>query len=211
MSNPGPAEAGDASIEGESRVDRIITEAARLFRDKGFSGASMSDLARQVGVSKPALYHHFASKEELFVAVATRGPKEAADAMTAIASDVVLPAAEKLRRLLDLAYDNIVHSTAGQMMPTIAETSAEFPDLARRFRDGFIAGQQSALRKVVDDGIASGEFTAADTDFLVEMTFGPPIMISITRSMYGRLPDTPPIDLEAAKRRHYDALLRLLS
>jgi AcrR family transcriptional regulator len=170
----------------------------------------MSDLARKVGVSKPALYHHFTSKEELFVAVATREPLEAARRMQALAADKQHPACERLRLLLDEAYGNIVESLAGQMMSTIAETSSQFPDIARRFRDGFIAAQQNALETILADGVSNGEFRQQAMDFMVEMTFGPPIMLSITRAMYGHLVDTPQIDIAAAKDKHYDALIRIL-
>jgi AcrR family transcriptional regulator len=199
------------ATESAGRIGQILDEAALLFRDKGFSATSMNDLARKVGVSKPALYHHFASKEELFVAVATREPLEAARRMQALAADKQLPAAERLRLLLDDAYGNIVESLAGQMMSTIAETSAQFPDIARRFRDGFIAAQQNALETILADGVAAGAFRDHAVDYMVEMTFGPPIMLSITRAMYGHLADTPPVDIEAAKRKHYQALIRILS
>jgi AcrR family transcriptional regulator len=210
MSNPTAKKNGSADATGASRLDQIVREAAFLFRDKGFSGTSMSDVARHVGVSKPALYHHFASKEDLFVAVATREPQQAADQMMAIADDAALTASEKLRLFLDLAYENMILSIAGQMMHTIAETSAQFPDIARRFRDGFIAGQTDALTKIIDDGVASGAFREANKGIICELTFGPPMMLSLTRAMYGQLDDSQKIDLEDAKRHHFEALMRVL-
>ncbi|MFV1963665.1 MAG: TetR/AcrR family transcriptional regulator, partial [Acidimicrobiia bacterium] len=42
--------------------ERIRAEAAALFRNKGFNGTSMADLAHEVGISKSSLYHHFPSK-----------------------------------------------------------------------------------------------------------------------------------------------------
>lgn len=211
MSNPPLEKDVMEPGEAEGRVGQILTEAARLFRDKGFSGTSMSDLARSVGVSKPALYHHFVSKEDLFVAVATREPMEAARRMNALAADDSLSAAERLRGLLDCAYDNIVCSMAGQMMPTIAETSAQFPEIARRFRDGFIASQQQALSTIIASGIANGEFREQDGAFVCELTFGPPIMLSMCRAMYGHLPDTPAMDLDETKKHHFAALMRILA
>jgi len=44
----------------------IVVEAARLFALKGYEGASISDIALATGVSKPALYHHFADKDEIY-------------------------------------------------------------------------------------------------------------------------------------------------
>lgn len=211
MSNPSRRKKSEGSPEGETRVAQILTEAAILFRDHGFAGASMNDLALRVGVSKPALYHHFASKEELFVAVATREPTETAQRMAQIAQQTDLPAADRLKLFLDCAYNNIILSMAGQMMPTIAEISAQFPEIARTFRDGFIAGQQDALLQILNDGMASGDFRDQDITFMVELTFGPPIMLSLTRAMYGHLPDTPPHNLDDAKRQHFAALMRIMA
>jgi AcrR family transcriptional regulator len=211
MSNPGPEKNNAALAVAETRVEQILNEAAVLFRDKGFAGASMSDLARTVGVSKPALYHHFASKEELFVAVIVREPQAAADQMKAVAADPSLSASDKLRRVIGLCYDNIICSMAGQMMHTIAETSSRFPEIARRFRDGFIADQQGAFNKIIEDGIASGEFKSDHAECLCHLAFGPPMMISMTRAMYGHLADTPPIDIDNARRQHFEAMLRVLT
>jgi AcrR family transcriptional regulator len=43
----------------------ILQNAAHLFAQKGFAGASMADLARACGVSKALLYHYYRDKEHL--------------------------------------------------------------------------------------------------------------------------------------------------
>jgi AcrR family transcriptional regulator len=43
--------------------------ARRLFADCGFAGASIDDIAAAAGVTKGGVYHHFATKEQLFEAV----------------------------------------------------------------------------------------------------------------------------------------------
>ncbi len=48
---------------------RIQQEAARLFVKSGYHGVSMREVAEAVGVTKPALYHHYADKEALFLAM----------------------------------------------------------------------------------------------------------------------------------------------
>lgn len=55
------------------RRQQIILEAARLFAQKGFEGTSMRDIAAATGILAGSLYHHFTSKEELFVAVHEAG------------------------------------------------------------------------------------------------------------------------------------------
>lgn len=49
-----------------ARKDLIIEAALDQFRHYGVRGASLEQIAKAAGVSRPALYHHFASKEELF-------------------------------------------------------------------------------------------------------------------------------------------------
>lgn len=53
----------------DSTRGRIQIEAARLFVASGYHGVSMREVAQAVGVTKPALYHHFADKEALFLAL----------------------------------------------------------------------------------------------------------------------------------------------
>lgn len=55
--------------QSESTRERIQTEAARLFVASGYHGVSMREVAEAVGVTKPALYHHYSDKESLFVAM----------------------------------------------------------------------------------------------------------------------------------------------
>ena len=47
----------------------ILEAAERLFSDQGFDGVSMSAVAQLAGVSKANIYHHFSSKEVLYMAV----------------------------------------------------------------------------------------------------------------------------------------------
>ena len=47
----------------------VLVAATRLFAAKGFDGTALQDVASAVGVSKPAVLHHFPSKEALRLAV----------------------------------------------------------------------------------------------------------------------------------------------
>lgn len=48
--------------------ERILEAAAALLSERGFHGVGMGEVARAAGISRQALYLHFASKSELFVA-----------------------------------------------------------------------------------------------------------------------------------------------
>lgn len=45
--------------------ERIIYTALELFAEKGYLGTSMSDIAKQLGFTKAALYKHYTSKQEI--------------------------------------------------------------------------------------------------------------------------------------------------
>lgn len=53
---------------GSSR-EQLLDAAARVFAQRGYSGASINEIASEAGFSKGALYWNFASKEELFFAL----------------------------------------------------------------------------------------------------------------------------------------------
>jgi TetR/AcrR family transcriptional regulator len=58
-----------ADAEPNDVRTRALAAATRLFAEKGFDGTSIQLIADEVGVSKPAVLHHFPSKEDLRRAV----------------------------------------------------------------------------------------------------------------------------------------------
>jgi AcrR family transcriptional regulator len=60
----------------ERRLERtrslLLDAAEEVFAEKGFTPASLDDIARAAGYTKGAIYKHFATKEELFLAVSDR-------------------------------------------------------------------------------------------------------------------------------------------
>ncbi|NET60988.1 MAG: TetR/AcrR family transcriptional regulator [Symploca sp. SIO2E6] len=54
--------------KAEETKNRIIQQAANLFNQQGYAGASMSDIMAATGLKKGGIYNHFASKDELAIA-----------------------------------------------------------------------------------------------------------------------------------------------
>jgi AcrR family transcriptional regulator len=61
------------------RAEQLLDVADRLFAERGFHAASMDELARRAGVSKPVIYDHFGSKEQLFTTCVRRTGEVLAD------------------------------------------------------------------------------------------------------------------------------------
>ena len=51
------------------RRARILDAAARAFVEEGYDRASMGQIADLAGITKPVIYHHFASKRDLYIAL----------------------------------------------------------------------------------------------------------------------------------------------
>lgn len=81
-----------------SRRDELTRIAARLFAEHGYQGTSLADLADELGVQKPSLYHHIASKEDLLWEVAWEGAEAFHAALDGV--PVHLPATERIRLAL---------------------------------------------------------------------------------------------------------------
>ena len=58
-----------------TRREELTRIAARLFAEKGYQGTSLADLADELGVQKPSLYHHIDSKEDLLWEAAWEGAR----------------------------------------------------------------------------------------------------------------------------------------
>jgi AcrR family transcriptional regulator len=98
----------------QQRAD-ILQNAAQLFAEKGFVGASMADLARACGVSKALLYHYYRDKAHLLFDTAD----SYLDTLIAIVAEVRaqdLAPTEHLRALVARFMQEYEHSQAQHMV-----------------------------------------------------------------------------------------------
>jgi AcrR family transcriptional regulator len=52
----------------DTKREAVLRTAVRLFLERGFWRTSLSDVAEQLNITKPALYHYFSNKEEIYLA-----------------------------------------------------------------------------------------------------------------------------------------------
>jgi len=81
-----------------SNKENILKEAALLFSQKGYERTSMREIAKRVGVTKPAIYYHFSNKQELFEELVTTSFERSQKKIAEIAKSDSDPV-EKLKQL----------------------------------------------------------------------------------------------------------------
>jgi AcrR family transcriptional regulator len=154
----------------QARVDRtradLIAAAGRVFADRGFEGASVGDIAAEAGYTKGALYAHFGSKGDLFIALARErldcdSPVSApstGDLATDLSAGLTVAGDDPalMLALEILAYAVRHHESRAELSPLF---DASLQALAERVRD-------DRLTRDGDPAIASSAAKAATRDDL---------------------------------------------
>ena len=65
--------------KSEETRERLLDAAAKVFRDKGYAGARLADIAERAGMHTPGVYYYFPSKEDLVEEVLRVGVARARD------------------------------------------------------------------------------------------------------------------------------------
>lgn len=99
---------------------RLLKEAARLFRDKGYERTTVRDLAAAVGIQSGSLFHHFRTKEEILKAVMVETIRLNTALMQA-AVDAAPTSQEKLRALVRAELESVNGQTGEAMAVLVFE------------------------------------------------------------------------------------------
>lgn len=149
--------------------DDILDAAAQVFRQKGFHGASMADIAETVQLQKASLYHHVSSKQEILLALLDRALEMLFEQIELIAKQP-LPADEKLRQMVRVYLRLLAENGDLSAVLLFEHRSLEPAQQIRHIpnRDRF----EVLWRDVLGDGVRSGLFSCADTDLAVRALMG---------------------------------------
>ncbi|MFI7441467.1 TetR/AcrR family transcriptional regulator [Nonomuraea indica] len=124
-----PARRGRPGYDLES----LLSVAVKVFNERGYEATSMEDLSRKLGITKSAIYHHVASKDELLrIAVdrALDGLFEVAAETTAMSGRAVDRLELLVRRSVHVLVDRLPFVTL--LLRVRGNTKAERAALARR-------------------------------------------------------------------------------
>jgi AcrR family transcriptional regulator len=114
-------------------LESVLRGAVKVFNERGYDGTSMEDLSRELGITKSAIYHHVAGKEELLRLAVNR----ALDGLFTLLEEISAIDAPAMTRLEELARRSVLLLVAELPFVTLllrvrGNTRAERQALARR-------------------------------------------------------------------------------
>jgi TetR/AcrR family transcriptional repressor of mexJK operon len=134
----------------------ILDAATRAFIASGYSGVSMEAIAEAAPVSKPTLYNHFKSKQDLFAAVIACRCEALLSTLSSVQTEHNDPVAG-LRAIAGAFVDLIYADEAIQMYRLIIAEQQNFPELGELvYRSGpmpVLQQMASYLAELVAHGI----------------------------------------------------------
>lgn len=137
-----------------------MEEAMRLFADRGFAGTSLQDIADATGLTRPALYHYFASKEDLLSRLVSELTEDPADELGEIRQRAGTTAAQRLRAMAFAIA--LRQASQPARFRLLVRSEAELPPALSEVYD---QGRRRVLREfsaVIDEGVRLGEFRPVD-------------------------------------------------
>ncbi len=173
---PFPTESAAAPVLPGDAAERILAAAERLFADSGFDAVSMNAVAELAGVSKANVFHHFNSKNALYLAVMQQACRRSSPLMDSLEN----AAGSFAERLHHFARAHLAHLLAHQQTARLIqrEILRNDPQRSRElaeqvFGDSFarlvaiMRGEQERgeLRADMDPGMVATLFIAANLFF----------------------------------------------
>lgn len=167
---------GDATTPTEPTRDRLIDAAVRLFSKPGSGLISIEAIAAEAGLTKGAVYHHFADRAELLREVARRvSPVEEMRAQ--IEPAVQLPARDGLVAIAR-AYYAAMRKRA-DLVRNLAANSSQDPELARVVMSEIIGQGAPMMVAWVALQVQKGNLRPVDPALLIQALFGPVFLLIV--------------------------------
>lgn len=159
--NASPPLGRKSGVRKDVLSSEVLDRAVGLFAERGFAGTSLKDVADAVGLSRPAIYYYFPSKDALLEELLTGVTVSAARILDNVEKRNDLTAIEKIRAA---AHDLVMWVTERRLhFIAIDRSENELPpailarhrDAKRRVLGGMI--------RLIDAAIAAGEARAVDS------------------------------------------------
>jgi AcrR family transcriptional regulator len=193
----------------EARPAEIVAAALQLFSNRGFAATRLEDVATVAGVSKGTVYLYFESKEQLFEAVVREAIAPNIARAEALVDAFQGPTPDLLRALFAFVGEVLETPLTGVMKLIISE-SGNFPQLARMYADLVLRRAFALMRRILERGVARGEFRPLDPDATVPLVVAPVLLLGLWKHSFGAHTDLT-LDRRKVLEAHCENLLRGLA
>jgi AcrR family transcriptional regulator len=181
----------------EATYEALLESAAACFLESGFAATSLDAVAKRARVTKGAIYHHFASKRDLFLAVMERQEE-----MNARTVDEAATAAPDPWSAIVAAFDAFLGTIADPVYQRLC--FVEGP-AALGFEDWWAWGERTEIdliRRQLDRVAEAGALRIEDRDMLARVLFG-----AVTA---GVLAMARAVDLDGERQRFRTVMLQVM-
>ena len=176
----------------EVRPAEILDAALHLFVEKGFKSTKMEDIAKAAGVTKGTPYLYFENKEDIFKAVIRENMVTRLESFAEQAESYKGSNAALLKAMLQGWWLEVGESPLSGICKLMFAEATNFPELARFYHDEVIIPGDRLLLRVLERGIASGEFRDINPQAVVDTLIAPMLMTMNWNHSFGKvLVDSP--------------------
>lgn len=176
-----------ASVSSDGS-ERILAAAEALFAEHGFDAVSINAISERAGVSKANVFHHFNSKNELYIAVLRAACHDAADHLHHLQYDD-RPFPE---RLADFAREHLKHILEQHRVTRLIQREMLYnePGRAQDIAEKVFGDIFQRLVQTLRDGQAGGELrTDVDPAMVATLLIGANVFFFQARGLLQHFPD----------------------
>jgi AcrR family transcriptional regulator len=141
-------------------AQRILDAAANVFREKGYAGTRLADVAAASGIQTGSMYYYFKSREHLVVEMVLVAWKRTDD-LARLSVDALAADATALDRLSTALTAHLLSVLRNTMYTSaLVRILGQVPDSVREQTDTHQRSYLEYMRGLLEDAIASGELRA---------------------------------------------------
>lgn len=144
----------------ELKREMLLKTAAHLFLERGFHQTSMNDLAKLLGISKPALYYYFPNKDEILVCCYEQGIAVIESALDRSGKHKGT-GLERIRALIAAYVETVVTVDFGLLVASLDDEDLN-PDSREKVRK-LKRRIDSTARKFLEEGMRDGSIRKCDS------------------------------------------------
>src|SRR5215216_3395795 len=177
--------ASSSRMSGEDRRRQIVSVAAKLFSQKGFSGTTTKEIAEGAGVSEAIIFRHFATKDDLYTAILDHKVRQSAEQMKAHLKEA---ASRKDDRAFfgTLAFEMLeFHSDDQTFMRLLLFSALEGHNLSETFFDRVAREIKNHIRLYIKQRMSDGAFRKVDPAVAARALVGMVLHQAQVRNIFG--------------------------